>query len=224
MRGLPHGRPLTASSWRWTVNNEQVMIEHLQGTLLEKTPTKAVISAAGVGYGALISLATFEALPDIGQQAAIHTYLAVREDALTLFGFATTAERDGFLLLTSVTGVGAKIALNILSSAGLDHLRENISHGNAVALTRLPGVGRKLADRIILELREKIDRVDSGPSLDVGDARIFGIREEALTALTVLGYNRAAAEKGIRTALKQGPHVEESVESLIKAALGSLTS
>ncbi len=200
------------------------MIEHLHGTLLEKTPTKALISAAGVGYGALISLATFEALPEVGQTASLYTFLAVREDALTLFGFATTAERDGFLLLTSVTGVGAKIALNILSSAGLDHLRESISHGNAIALTRLPGVGRKLADRIVLELREKFDKVDGGPPLNAGDARTFGIREEALTALTVLGYNRASAEKAIRNALKQGPQVEESVESLIKAALGSLTS
>lgn len=200
------------------------MIEHLQGTLLEKTPTKVVISTAGVGYGVLISLATFEALPDVGEPAALHTYLAVREDALTLFGFITTAERDGFLLLTSVTGVGAKIALNILSSAGLGHLKENISHGNAVALTRLPGVGRKLADRIILELRDKIDRVDGGPPLEIGEAGKPGLREEALTALTVLGYNRAAAEKAIRAALKLGPHVEESVESLIKAALGTLTS
>jgi len=200
------------------------MIEHLTGTLIEKTPTKAVISAAGVGYGALISLNTYEALPEIGQTASLHTYLAVREDALTLFGFATKAERDGFLMLTSVTGVGAKIAINILSSAGLDLLRDNIERGNAAALTRLPGVGKKLAERIILELRDRISGMSVAPPAGGGDIHGARVRDEALTALVVLGYNRAAAEKAIRHALQQVENSDESVESLIKAALGSLTS
>jgi len=198
------------------------MIEHLSGTLLDKTPTKALVSAAGVGYGVLISLATYEMLPEVGEGVSIHTYLAVREDALTLYGFGTTAERDGFLLLTSVTGVGAKIAINILSSAGLDQLRETIMLGNAAALTRLPGVGRKIADRIVLELRDRIGTVDAGALPEAGDAARNTIREEALTALIVLGYHRAAAERAIRTALKQGVDADSSVESLIKGALGSL--
>ena len=199
------------------------MIEHLQGMLLSKTPTKAVISAGGVGYAASISLATYEVLPEVGQVAALHTYLAVREDALTLFGFATTPERDGFLLLTTVTGVGPKIALNILSSSGMDLLRDNIEQANIVALTRLPGVGRKLAERIILELRDRVGALSPEAVRPVGSEGSNRIRDEALTALLVLGYNRAAAEKAIRSALQSGPQVEESVELLIKAALGSLT-
>ncbi|MEP7217722.1 MAG: Holliday junction branch migration protein RuvA [Bacteroidota bacterium] len=193
------------------------MIEYLSGELIDKNPTKAVISAAGVGYGLFISLATYEKLPEVGGKASLHTYLVVREDALTLFGFSTVAERDLFLLLTSVNGVGPKIAIGILSSTGIDVLKENISRGNAAALARLPGIGKKIAERVTLELREKIGAIDSG-------AAAFGqqkmeVREEALAALVALGYNRPVAEKAIRSALASGPGVEENVETLIKAAL-----
>jgi Holliday junction DNA helicase RuvA len=197
------------------------MIEHLSGRLIEKTPTKAVISAAGVGYAALISLATYEALPEAGQEASLHTYLAVREDSLTLFGFSTPAERDLFLLLTSVNGVGPKIAIGILSSSGVDMLRETIGSGNAAALTRLPGIGRKIADRVALELRDKIGAVGGGGS---GAGRgTAEVREEALAALVALGYNRATAEKALRAALKEGPQSEANVETLIKSALKHFT-
>ncbi|MDB5033441.1 MAG: Holliday junction helicase RuvA [Chlorobi bacterium] len=193
------------------------MIEYLSGELIDKNPTKAVISASGVGYGLFISLATYERLPEIGGKASLHTYLVVREDALTLFGFSTVAERDLFLLLTSVNGVGPKIAIGILSSTGIDVLKENISRGNAAALTRLPGIGKKIAERVTLELREKIGSIDSG-------AAAFGhqkmeVREEALAALVALGYNRSVAERAIRSALASGAEVEENVETLIKAAL-----
>lgn len=193
------------------------MIEHLSGTLIEKTPTKAIISAAGVGYATLISLATFEALPPVGATAALHTHLAVREDAMTLFGFSTTAERDLFLLLTSVTGVGPKLAIGILSGTGTDVLKENIARGNSAALTRLPGIGKKIAERVALELREKIGALETGGSSLAGGRH--EVRDEALAALIALGYNRPGAEKAIRNALKDGPEVEANVETLIKAAL-----
>ena len=197
------------------------MIEYLTGTLIEKTPTKAVISAAGVGYGTLISLATYEALPEVGREASLFTYLSVREDALTLFGFSTPAERDLFLLLTSVNGVGPKIAIGILSSSGVDVLRETIGGGNAAALTRLPGIGRKIAERVALELRDKIGAVGGGAA---GAARgTAQVRDEALAALVALGYNRGAAEKALRSALKDGPQVEANVETLIKSALKHIT-
>ncbi|MBS1912091.1 MAG: Holliday junction branch migration protein RuvA [Bacteroidetes bacterium] len=193
------------------------MIEHLSGRLIEKTPTKAVISAGGVGYAALISLATYERLPEAGGEAALHTWLAVREDALTLYGFATTAEREFFLLLTGVTGVGPKLAIGILSSAGVDVLRENLAQGNAAALTRLPGIGRKLAERLALELRDKVGSVAAaGPD---GSSARAGTRDEALAALLALGYNRTVAERALRSALKEGPENEATVEALIKAAL-----
>lgn len=193
------------------------MIEYLSGKLIDKTPTKAIISAAGVGYAALISLATYEQLPDVGREASLHTYLAVREDSLTLFGFSTPAERDLFLLLTSVNGVGPKIAIGILSSSGVDVLRETIGNGNAAALTRLPGIGKKIAERVALELRDKIGAVGGGAT--TGLQGTAAIRDEALAALVALGYNRAAAEKALRGALKEGPQVEANVETLIKAAL-----
>jgi len=193
------------------------MIEYLSGELIDKTPTKAIISAGGVGYGVLISLATYEQLPDVTGRAALHVHLVVREDSLTLFGFASIAERDMFLLLTSVTGVGPKIAIGILSSTGIDVLKESIGRGNAAALTRLPGIGKKIAERVALELRDKIGAVDSAAG-SFGGERIE-IREEALAALIALGYNRQAAERAIRSALKGGAEVEASVEALIKAAL-----
>ncbi len=197
------------------------MIEHLSGTLIDKSPTKLVISAGGVGYAALISLATFEALPDIGAQASVHTHLVVREDALTLFGFSTTIERDMFLLLTSVTGVGPKLGITILSGTGTDLLKDTISQGNAAALTRLPGIGKKIAERIALELREKINAIEAaGTSFSGGR---HDIRDEALAALLALGYNRPGAEKALRGALKDGPAVEANVETLIKAALKHIT-
>jgi Holliday junction DNA helicase RuvA len=198
------------------------MIEYLSGQLIDKSPAKAIISAAGVGYAAFISLATYERLPAIGEIASLHVHLVVREDALTLFGFSSIPERDMFLLLTSVNGVGPKIAVNVLSSVGIDTLKENIARGNAAALTRLPGIGKKIAERITLELREKIGAVDSGLS-EPGQPR-SEIREEALAALVALGYNRAVAEKAIRNALRSGPEAETDVQTLIKLALKNTTA
>lgn len=197
------------------------MIEYLTGTLLEKTPTKAVILAGGVGYGALISLATFERLPAVGQNASLHTYLAVREDAMTLYGFGETLEREMFLLLTAVNGIGPKIAIGILSSAGTDTLRENIARGNAAALTALPGVGKKTAERIALELRDKVNALggEAGNVFGAAAGNVPEIRAESLAALVALGYGRPVAERAIRNALKEGPQVEANVETLLKAAL-----
>jgi Holliday junction DNA helicase RuvA len=194
------------------------MIAYLSGTILEKSPTHAVIVCGGVGYGVLISLATYERLPDVGREAAVHTQLVVREDALTLYGFALTEEREMFQLLTTVSGVGPKIAIGILSSVGVDTLKENIARGNAIALTALPGIGKKTAERISLELRDKITTA-TGAIASTGAGATADIRSEALAAMLALGYSRPAAEKAIRGALKDGPAVEESVERLLKQAL-----
>lgn len=196
------------------------MIEYLSGILIEKTPVKAVLLCSGVGYGVLISLATYEQLPEIEQEASLFTYLAVREDALTLFGFAEVSERDMFILLTSVNGVGPKTALGVLSGMGAGQLREHIASGNAAALTALPGIGKKSAERIALELRDKIDATGSTPAAVQSDGLGKAVvRGDALSALVELGYGRAAAERAIRGALKGGPEVESSIEALIKAAL-----
>ena len=194
------------------------MISYLTGTLLDKSPTQAVIVCGGVGYGVMISLATYERLPETGREASLHTHLVVREDALTLYGFAQTEEREMFELLTTVSGVGPKIAIGILSAAGIDTLRENIARGNAAALTALPGIGKKTAERISLELRDKIGATGGGLATAAAGSKA-DVRSEALAAMLALGYTRATAEKAIRNALKDGPAVEESVESLLRSAL-----
>jgi len=200
------------------------MIEHLTGTVIEKTPTSAIISAGGVGYGVLIPLATYERLPAVGEQAALHTWLAVREDGLTLYGFATREERDVFLLLTSVTGVGPKIGLGMLSGGGVEQVRTAIAHGDVGLLVKVPGVGRKLAERLVLELREKIQSAGAAGSISAdATGTAAAVREETLAALIALGYNRLSAERAIRSALKDHAEVERSVESLIKASLRALT-
>lgn len=200
------------------------MIEYLHGTLIEKTPTKAVLLCGGVGYGVLISLATFEQLPDIEGEASLFIQMVVREDSMTLFGFADASERDMFVLLTGVNGVGPKTAIGVLSGMGSEQLRDHIAGGNSGALTAIPGIGKKSAERIVLELRDKIDAVGGGtgsvPQQDgLGKAVVRG---DALSALVELGYSRSSAEKAIRSAIKQGPEAESSVEVLIKGALREL--
>jgi Holliday junction DNA helicase RuvA len=194
------------------------MIEYLSGRLIEKSPTHVVVLCGGVGYGAMISLATFERLPDVGRDAALYAQLVVREDSLTLYAFASTAEREMFGHLISVTGIGPKTAMGVLSSVGIDTLRENIARGNAVALTALPGIGRKTAERIGVELRDKI-AASGGPSLPGVAAGAADVRGEALAALMALGYSRPAAEKALRGSVKAGAESELSLEEMIKAAL-----
>lgn len=198
------------------------MIEYLQGQLLEKRPNNALILCGGVGYGLNITLATFEELPDIEQEVGLYTYLSVREDALVLFGFTAETERDMFILLTGVSGVGPKTAIGMLSGMGANQLRDHIADGNTGALMALPGIGKKSAERLVLELRDKIDRVggDSVASVVSGEGREKArVRGDALSALIELGYNRGVAEKAIRLVLKHDPEAEATVESMIKSVL-----
>lgn len=196
------------------------MIEYLAGRLIDKTPTKAVVLCGGVGYGVLITLSTYEQLPAVEAEAALFTYLAVREDAMTLFGFADEEERDLFILLTGVSGIGPKTAIGMLSGMGTDQLRAHISGANLAALTTLPGVGKKSAERIALELRDKIDRIGGSIAMPAGEGVGKAIiRGDALSALMELGYGRPVAEKAIRSALKNDPDAERNVEAMIKSAL-----
>ncbi len=194
------------------------MIEYLSGRLVDKSPTHAVILCGGVGYGVLISLTTYDRLPDTDATADLHTYLAVREDALTLYGFAERSEREMFLQLITVSGIGPKIAIGMLSSVEADALRGLIMEGNIAALQRLPGIGRKTAERITVELRDRVATTGligaAGTSSAASD-----VRSSALDALVALGYSAAASEKAIRAALKSAPDSERSVEALLKAAL-----
>ncbi len=196
------------------------MITSLRGTLIRKSPTEIVVDVQGVGYGVSIPLSTFETLGDLNMPVSVFTYLHVREDALQLFGFASEEERNLFRILISVTGIGPKMAQGILSGISGSELRGAILQGNYGVLTSIPGVGRKLAERLVVELRDKISRVVPGSSpLAASTEAQTHIRSEALLALTSLGYSRASAERAIRTAIKVDAGVEASVETLIKAAL-----
>lgn len=195
------------------------MIVRLEGTLLEKSPSHAVIACGGVGYRASISLVTSEQLPAVGERALLHTHLIVRDDGMELVGFATPSERDAFLLLTAIPGVGTRIALSILSTMSIGELQNAILTNNVLQLQRIPGVGRKTAERVALELREKIGAISLASEAGGGDSSI--LTSEALSAMVVLGYNRSLAEKALRSAVEscRQEGIEPSVEVLVKRAL-----
>ncbi len=196
------------------------MIASLTGHLRSKTPTDVVLDVQGVGYAVHIPLSTYAALGEIGSTVTLLTYLQVREDAMVLFGFATEDERAMFRLLLAVNGIGPKLAQNILSGLPAGELRSLIRAGNVAALTGIPGIGRKTADRIVLDLRDKVaPGGDDAEEIDVEGATPGHVRSEALQALLALGFPRTAAEKGIRAALQGANGASLSVEELLKRAL-----
>lgn len=196
------------------------MIASLSGILKSKSPTELLVEVNGVGYAVSIPLSTYSSVGAINAPVELLTHLHVREDALQLFGFATEAERHLFKMLISISGIGPKIAQGILSGISVSEIQQHISSGNVSALTTIPGVGKKTAERLIVELRDRIGRVDLSPgsSLGTGDVNTE-TRSEALLALTSLGYGRPAAEKAIRLALKDAGGTMLTVEELIKKAL-----
>jgi Holliday junction DNA helicase RuvA len=193
------------------------MINHLNGRLIEKYPTHAVIECGGVGYFVNISLNTYTALPD-EEQTRLYTHLQVREDAHTLFGFYTLAEREIFRLLISVSGVGSSTARTMLSSMTPAQVRDAIAGGDVPAIQSVKGIGAKTAQRVILDLRDKVLKVyeldEVSPESDNTN------KEEALSALEVLGFARKSAEKAVDAVLRQDPLL--SVEGIIKSALKNL--
>ncbi|WP_454952910.1 Holliday junction branch migration protein RuvA [Capnocytophaga granulosa] len=195
------------------------MITHLEGRLVEKTPTYIVIDCNGVGYWVNISLNTFSQLPDL-ERVKVYTYLQVKEDAHTLFGFFDKSERELFTLLISVSGVGAATARVMLSSLSPTQLRSAIINNEVRTIQSAKGIGAKTAQRIILDLREKVLKLSEDPSLPTlpqGQPH----KEEALAALEVLGYPRKTAEGVVGKILSQFSE-ELSVEQLIKQALKQL--
>ncbi len=196
------------------------MFNHLKGILSHKSPTEIVVDVNGVGYALSIPLSTFEKLGEPGSTVTLLTYLHVREDILQLYGFASLVEREIFRLLISVSGIGPKIAQGILSGIQPDELQKLIAQGNVAALTSIPGVGKKTAERLVVELRDKIAKLDSSSQVS-GAETSTSIRAEALMALTSLGYNRATAENAIRMALQEMNGKDPSIQELLKHALKS---
>jgi len=190
------------------------MIGYLTGKIVLKKPTKIILDVSGVGYLINISISTFEKIPEESKTVSLFTYLNVKEDALDLYGFWTIDEKEMFELLISVSGIGPKIAQSILSAIQIDELKEAIKFGNLSRLTATPGVGRKTAERMILELKDKVDSLDQ---IDISRVSGFSIKNDAVLALTNLGYNQKTAANIIRQIMESTPSV--SIEELVKEAL-----
>ena len=196
------------------------MISSLTGILKHKSPTEILIDVHGVGYTVHIPLSTYEKLGDVGASISLLTHFHVREDAMQLFGFFSDEERRLFKLLISVSGIGPKIAQGILSGMNVEELKSNLLSGNVTALTAIPGVGKKTAERMILELRDKVGGVMAETiTSSAGSMKSATMRSDALQALTSLGYNIQIAEKSIRLVLQETEGEIIALEELIKRAL-----
>lgn len=197
------------------------MIAFLEGTLVEALPTQATVNVHGVGYEVLIPLSSFDKLPPPGREVRLLTHLAVREDAHVLYGFATAAERDLFrLLINTVGGIGPKIALNVLSGMNPTAFRGAVANSDVKALSQISGVGRKTAERIVVELRDKIgaagawEASSAQRSLSPEDQKV----NDAVLALMALGFKQPEAHETVRAAQQQlGP--KATVEDLVRASL-----
>ena len=192
------------------------MIAYVRGVLAEKEPTRAVIESAGVGYELLIPLSTYDKLPRIGGEAKLLTSHCVREDDEILFGFATDDEKAMFAKLTSVSGVGPKIALAILSGSSVGELSMSIAGGDAKRLAAIRGVGKKTAEKICVELRDKVSEFAfSGRG---GEGAPSPIAKDAVAALRALGFNEETSAKMVSDVLARDAEID-SVEQIIKMSL-----
>ena len=196
------------------------MYSYLAGILTEKSPTAVTIDVNGIGFQLTIPLSTFQKLPEVGSKAKLLTQHIVREDAQLLFGFSTEDERSLFRLLMSVSGIGPKLAITILSGLGLQELKRAIVEGSTATLTAISGIGRKIAERLIVELREKV----------VIEGRVDGKTEKALSkheqlvqdsvrALVSLGYSRQSAKSAIQKVLDEHKNGRLNTELIIKESL-----
>jgi holliday junction DNA helicase RuvA len=188
------------------------MIAHLRGKLLARRPNQVIVEAMGVGYDVTISVPTFSELPPAGGEVALHIHTHVREDQIALYGFQRAEEKHLFEKLISVSGIGPKLAITILSGMPTDEMTAAIRGNDVARLTKIPGIGRKTAERMVLELRDKLppvgtDQVHVVPSLSA-------VQEDVLSALVNLGYQRATAEKALASVEKNG-----SFDAMFRATL-----
>lgn len=192
------------------------MIAHLRGKLISRRPNLVIVETGGVGYDVTISVPAFAELPSLGSEVALHIHTHVREDQIALYGFLRHEEKELFEKLITVSGIGPKLAITILSGMPADDMVNSIRANDLARLTKIPGIGRKTAERMVLELRDKLppvgaDQVHVVPSLSA-------TQEDVLSALVNLGYQRAAAEKAL-TALKDNG----SFDAMFRAALGAMS-
>jgi Holliday junction DNA helicase RuvA len=198
------------------------MIAHLRGKLLVKHPNRVVVETGGVGYEVTISVPTFSELPASGAEVALNIHTHVREDVIALYGFFRPTEKELFEKLMTVSGIGAKLAITILSGMAADEMAAAIRGNDVARLTKIPGIGRKTAERMVLELRDKLP-----PSPTVSPtvvSTMTALEEDVLSALTNLGYQRASAEKALEAVVKNGKADKRgSFDAIFREALAVLS-
>jgi Holliday junction DNA helicase RuvA len=199
------------------------MIAHLQGSLLFKSPEYLVVDVSGLGYQIHVPLTTFYDLPEVGNRVTLHIHTHVREDALQLYGFQSREEKEFFVHLMSVAGIGPRLAVNILSGITPAELKDTVSHGDVARLIAIPGVGRKTAERIMVDLRDRLPALAPGTEVTVPPrlTATEAMMEDALSALLNLGYKKAIAQRALTKAQKQ-LQGEATLENLLKESLRSL--
>jgi Holliday junction DNA helicase RuvA len=194
----------------------QKMIAHLRGKLISKHPNQAIVEAGGVGYDVVISVPTFSDLPGLNAEVSLFIHTHVREDALALFGFLRPQEKQLFEKLLSVSGIGPKLAITILSGMPAEAMIAAIKGNNVASLTRIPGIGKKTAERMVLELRDKLDSFSVSAEIT---AAATPVEEDVISALVNLGYQRPLAEKALA---KLGNVSGESFDTLFRKAMAAL--
>lgn len=199
------------------------MIGALAGRLIHKSPTHLIVDVHGVGYEVFIPLSTFYSLPDVQEPVSLAVHTHLRDDAIQLFGFLTQLEKDAFVLLTGVSGIGPRLALSVLSSLSVPDLLSAVRAGDLDKLGTVPGIGKKSAGRIALELKDKVERLGAValPPVEAHHEPAGRLEDDAVSALVNLGY-RAADVKQVLSRLGRSPSPPETLPELIKEALKSL--
>jgi holliday junction DNA helicase RuvA len=197
------------------------MYHYLNGKISEKTPVAVILDVNGIGYEVRVSLSTFSSLPNLGENVKLFTHFVVREDAQLLYGFGTEEEREAFRLLISVSGIGPKLAITLLSGVTLPELKRAIQEKNIPVLTAISGIGQKTAERVIIELKDKIGKAETPAGKElVHDANVSDqMVEDSILALVSLGYTKPKAKEAIQKTLKALQGKKSSVEEIIRAGL-----
>jgi Holliday junction DNA helicase RuvA len=199
------------------------MIAQVRGLVIQKEPGAVIVEAGGIGYQLFISLTTFYQLPDLKETVTLHTHTHVREDLLQLFGFSTLLEKELFQILIGVSGIGPRLALNILSGITPEELLHSLDRRDMNRLICVPGIGRKIAERMLVDLQEKARKIESRWSLAYQEKPpLEGVAEDVVSALLNLGYKRGQAERAVEDVLLQNPDL--SLEKALKASLKILAT
>jgi holliday junction DNA helicase RuvA len=199
------------------------LIAHLTGRLIQKHPNSVIVETrGGVGYELTVPLSTFYEIGEVGSEITLKAYTHVREDALQLYGFHTERERQIFMHLTSVTGIGPKLAITLLSGMSADEVVRAIRGGDLARLVAVPGVGKKTAERLVLELRDKVSSIPIGETPAVHGAGAAALQSDVISALINLGYQRGAAERAVAITLKEAKDAD--FQSALKTSLKRLAT